>query len=108
MNATAGIVILVFVLTIFYASMGGNGGKPAPVVPKTPPAVSSTVDQASIPVADFVPELSQNLPQKIQGFILTFTKNKVSDWDANLMASSLAKYGQQYNVNPKLVTALIC
>lgn len=104
MDATAGIIILLFVITIFYASAGEKGRKPT----GPPPPVFSTIDQGSIPYPYFLSELGESFESRIQEFILTFTKKRVTPWDANLMASSITKYGKQYNVNPKLVTALIC
>ncbi len=100
MDATAAVVILLFVVTIFSASM--KGGLPFGKAP-----VFSTVDVTTIPDPSYMAVLGENAESRIENFILSFSK-KVSVWDANLMASSMVKYGQKYNVNPKLVAALVC
>ncbi len=104
MDATAAVVILLFVVTIFSASLGGGGGG----LPRgrTVP-ISSHVEAAALPNPDYNAIFGEDASGRIQKYILSFSK-KVSIWDANLMASSMVKYGQQYNVNPKLIAALVC
>lgn len=104
MDATGAIVILLFVVTIFSASLGGGGGG----LPhgRTVP-ISSQVDASALPNPDYSAVFGEDASGRIQNYILTFQK-KVSMYDANLMASSMIKYGQQYNVNPKLIAALVC
>lgn len=103
MDATGAVVILLFVVTIFTASMGGGGpfgGKP------TVPA-RSNLDAGTLPDPNYLSVVGEPIEDRIENFIKSFSK-KVSPWDANTMASSMVRYGQQYNVNPKLVAALVC
>ena len=100
MDATAAVVILLFVVTIFSASMQGG-------LPFGKPPVFSTVDVTTIPDPSYMAVLGEDVEDRIEDFILSFSK-KVSIWDANIMASCMVKYGQKYNVNPKLVAALVC
>jgi soluble lytic murein transglycosylase-like protein len=99
MDATGAIIILLFVVTIFSTSMGGGmmGG----------PQVHSRVDNATLPDPTYMAVIGEDAKAKIQNYILTFT-SKVNVWDASKMAYSMVKYGEQYNVNPKLVAALVC
>ncbi len=102
MDATAGIVILLFVVTIFSASMGGG-----PFGGKSSKPVYSNVDVTQVPDPSYMAVIGDNSEDKIQNFIMSFSK-KVSQWDASTMASCMVRYGQKYNVNPKLVAALVC
>lgn len=47
-----------------------------------------------------------NIKNRIQDFIKKCNK-KATSWDASLMADNIVKYSKKYNVNPKLVTAVI-
>ena len=104
MDATGAIVILLFVVTIFSASLGGGGGG-LPHGATVP--INTRVDAQSLPNPDYGAVFGEDASGRIQKYILSFQK-KVSMYDANLMASSMVKYGQQYNVNPKLIAALVC
>ena len=107
MDITSAVIIIIFVVTIFSASTGKGGRGPVP---------GAGASENKVPVyanlnVNAVPEPDYNVagedPQgKIEKFILSFNKN-TSYWDANLMASSMVKYGSMYDVNPKLVCALI-
>ena len=103
MDATAAVVVFLFVVTIFTASMKGGG--PFGGKPNVP--VRSNVDSSAIPDPAYLSVVGEPVEDKIESFILSFSK-KTSPWDANTMASSMVRYGQQYNVNPKLVAALVC
>jgi len=102
MDATGAIIILLFVVTIFSASMQGAGRRPSGHV-----FMSSPVDISNLPNPNYGSVIGEDVTGRIQTFILGFSK-KVSMWDANLMATSMIKYGERYNVNPKLVCALVC
>jgi len=106
-DAAAAIVTLIFVITIFSASTGGRvavpglgGGKEATV------PIYANLNVERIPDPDFISVAGDDSQNKIEKYILKFNKN-TSFWDANLMSSSMVKYGSMYNVNPKLVCALI-
>jgi len=100
MDATAAIIILLFVVTIFSASI--QQGQPGGL----PPA-HSTVETATLPDPSYMAVVGDNAHGKIYDFIMSFNR-KVSAWEANIMASTMVKYGQEYNVNPKLLAALVC
>jgi len=100
MDATAAVIVLLFVVTIFSASI--KGGAPSGSGP-----VFSNVDVTSIPDPTYLSVVGENTEDRIESYILNFSK-KVSPWDANVMASSMVRYGQKHNVNPKLVAALVC
>jgi hypothetical protein len=102
MDATAAVVILLFVVTIFSASMKGGG----PFAGRSTTVVNSNVDAGTLPDPTYMGVVGESTQDKIENFILSSYK-KVSPWDANLMAASMVRYGQQYNVNPKLVAALV-
>lgn len=104
MDAAGAIIILLFVVTIFSASLGGGGGGGAPS--RSGP-VFSHVDETSLPDPNYYSVMGEDLHGRIQTYILNFQK-KTSMWDANLMALSMVKYGEKYNVNPKLIAALVC
>jgi soluble lytic murein transglycosylase-like protein len=108
MDAAGAIIILIFVVTIFSASTGKGGRGPVPRggvgENKVPVYANLTVD--AVPGPDYSVVAGEDSQGKIERFILHFNKN-TSYWDANLMASSMVKYGSIYDVNPKLVCALI-
>ncbi len=99
MNTTTIIIIFVFVFTILSASMRGG-------VPREPGRVFSQVEITMQPNPTFLSVTAENPRDKIEKFILSYSKN-ISFWDAGIMAESIVKYSERYDVNPKLVTALI-
>lgn len=107
MDAAAAIVTLIFVVTILSASTGGRvsvpglgGGREATV------PIYANLNVEAIPDPDFISVAGDDSQNRIEKYILKFNKN-TSFWDANLMSGSMVKYGSMYNVNPKLVCALI-
>jgi len=100
MDGTAAVIILLFVVTIFGASIGGGP-------PSGSPPVNSSVDITTLPDPSYMAVDGEDLYGRIREYIQSFSK-KVSYWDAHQMATSMVKYGEQYNVNPKLVAALVC
>jgi len=107
MDATSAIVTLFFVYTIFSTSMGGKVSVPGlgwggeSRVP-----LHTNLNVSAIPDPDYMSISGAESQDKIEKFILKYNK-KTSFWDANCMSISLMKYGGMYNVNPKLVCALI-
>ncbi len=99
MDGTAAVVILLFVITIFTSSVSGP--------PKGQPNVSSSVDSTTLPDPSYISVVGRDVQGDIREYIMSFSK-KTSAWDASLMASCMVRYGEQYNVNPKLVAALVC
>ena len=107
MDAAAAIVTLIFVITIFSAATGGRvavpglgGGREATV------PIYTNLNVDAVPDPYFFSVAGENSQNKIEQYILKHNKN-TSYWDANLYATSMVKYGGMYNVNPKLVCALI-
>lgn len=108
MDVTAAIVTLIFVITILSASTGGKvavpglagGGKQASV------PIYSNLNVDAIPDPDFISVAGEDSQGRIEKYILKFNKN-TAFWDAGLMSASMVRYGGMYNVNPKLVCALI-
>ncbi|KAF0134656.1 MAG: Lytic transglycosylase catalytic [Candidatus Saganbacteria bacterium] len=116
-GSAATVVILIFVFSIV-----------ASVTNKTPKTTSAfkepkqeTFDNYSqfdtsqtytqtdikiIPEPVFPLENTEGIVQNIKSFILKYAK-KVEEWEAQSIADSILKYGQIYNVNPKLACALI-
>ena len=106
MDATAAIVVLIFVYTIFSASLGGKVGLPVIGGGEAKVPLHTNLNVQALPDPDFISVSGENSQTNIEKFILKFNK-KTSFWDANVMSSSMIRYGSMYNVNPKLVCALI-
>lgn len=103
METTSIIVILIFVYTIFSAGLKSDFAN----VPKESLSASNliTVESISIPI-DFYSVFNDEVSNSIKTFV---TKNatKVSIEEAEQIVEAIIRYSQQYNVNPKLITALI-
>jgi soluble lytic murein transglycosylase-like protein len=101
MDATTAGVILLFVITIL-SSVGGNRSAPNYNQLETaPPAVvvnlSSKLDWHYTGVSD------ESVSKNIQQFIMRYRKPD----EALEISDSIMRYSQAYDVNPKLVTALM-
>jgi hypothetical protein len=107
MDVAGAIVTLIFIITIFSASTGsrvavpGLGGGGETKVP-----MSTNLNVSSIPDPSYYSVAGENSQNKIEQFILKYNKN-LSYWDASLMSSSMVRHCSVYNVNPKLICALI-
>lgn len=108
MDATGAIVVLIFVITIFSSLNGGNvsvpglgGGNNTAKVP-----ISERLNVQAYPDPYFISISGEDAQGKIERYIMKKNKN-ISYWDAGLMSGALMKYGGIYNVNPKIVCALI-
>jgi len=109
-GTTATIVVLIFVFSI----IGGVTGKHTVVTGSGGTGYSQPQDDGKIytkadglePVIDFTPVNSELLNSSLKNFISGYSK-RLDDGEAQAMADSLVKYSQIYNVNPKLVCALI-
>ncbi len=107
-GATTTVVILIFVFSIIGAATNKKGDENAPSPVQTQieervDVVHTTVE-VDIPPYEFVDDIENK--QKIKTFILSYAK-KVSEYEADEISRSIVSYSKQYNVNPKLVTALI-
>ncbi len=106
MDATATIVSILFVITIISASTGGKVAVPG----------LGSSDNDKVPIYSnvnvTVPDPSYNSvanevsQDKLEQFMLKYNKN-LSYWDASLMSASMLKHCSMYDVNPKLLCALI-
>lgn len=106
MDATGAIIVLIFVITIISASTGGRIAIPGLGGGQGTVPIYTNLNVDAIPNPTFISVAGENQQGSIEKFILKFNKN-ISYWDANLMSASMIKYGSIYNVNPKLVCALI-
>lgn len=105
MDVAGAVIILLFVVTIFSSSV-----QQGPTSTKTPPSrppVHSNITNTALPDPYFSAVVGENVEERIKSYILSFNK-KVSSWDAGKMAYCMVKYGKEYDVNPKLVAALVC
>lgn len=107
MDAAAIIVTLIFVVTILSASTGGKvsvpglgGGREATV------PVYANLNVEAMPEPDFISVAGDDSENRIEKFIQKYNK-KTSFWDADMMSGSMVKYGGMYNVNPRLICALV-
>ncbi len=103
MDGTTALVILLFVVTIF-SSFGGNQGyaPPASPAPTTP-----TVSQPATPRGPINPSylavVGENARSSINYFISKYRKPV----ESSSITDSIMRHSQAYNVNPKLVAALM-
>lgn len=100
------IVVLLFVVTMFQ-SFGGNTGytaRPTPP-PTTPKQVSQPAKYYPKGKIDpsYTPALVKNPRTSIQNYVAKYRKPA----QALQITDSIMKHSKKYNVNPKLVTALI-
>ena len=106
MDATGAIIVLIFVITIFSASNGGRIAVPGLGGGETKVPIYANLNVEAIPESSYIAVAGEDPQSKIEKFILKYNKN-TSYWDASLMSASMVKYGSEYNVNPKLICALI-
>jgi hypothetical protein len=108
MDATGAIVVLIFVITIFSSLNGGNISVPGAGGGNNTAKVSITerLNVQGYPDPYYISVSGEDAQGKIEQFIIKKNKN-LSYWDAGLMSSAMMKYGGIYNVNPKIVCALI-
>jgi soluble lytic murein transglycosylase-like protein len=107
MDATSAIVVLIFVITIFSSATGNKVGLPGLGGGESKVPINTTLNVQAIPDPYYVSISGEDARAKMESFIQKKNKN-LSYWDAASMSESLMKYGGVYNVNPKLVCALMC
>lgn len=101
MDVTGAAVVLIFLYAIF----SGWGGK-MPEGQYPPANFGSSVEiVANIPVS-YTAVSDSNLQDSISRFTVLRAK-KLSRDQIDQVVASILKYGQQYDVNPKLVAAMI-
>jgi len=105
MDTTTAIIILVFVVTIF-SSFGGNKGYTPPSAPQPMPHPTFSRPAGSMYAPldpSYLAVVGENARFSIKSYILSFRK----EWEAEAITDAIMRHSQKYNVNPKLVTALI-
>ena len=102
MDATTGIIILLFVVTIF-SSFGGNQGYTRPTAP--PPSFSRPALPVSKSNIDptYLAVVGENARSSIQNYICRFRK----PGEAVAITNSIMRHSQKYDINPKLIAALM-
>ncbi|OGC29101.1 hypothetical protein A2311_03870 [candidate division WOR-1 bacterium RIFOXYB2_FULL_48_7] len=98
MDATAGVVIFIFVVSIF-SSFGGNKGYTPPNVPSG--QIYSSVE-ATVPSHTY-----NSTDEAVRAAIQKYIAKYRSHDEAIEITAAIIKNSEEYNINPKLVTALI-
>ena len=106
MDATTGIIILVFVVTIF-SSLGGNQGytPPGHTRPTPPPKIIRPVAPAGSSSVDptYLGAGGMSAKSSIQQYILRFR----NPGEAVAITNAIMRHSQKFDVNPKLIAALM-
>ena len=105
-GATTTVIILIFVFSIFGAAVNKkeppqNASKPA----YETGIVHTNVD-TDIPSELFAAGYVDGITNQIKTFVRRYAK-KVPESDASQISESIVRYSKQFDVNPRLVTALI-
>ncbi|NQU16521.1 MAG: lytic transglycosylase domain-containing protein [Candidatus Saganbacteria bacterium] len=107
MDATSVIVILIFAFSIISGVTGVKDSQYAKTPAQTP---SGTYLQKpahlEVPGPNFQDGVINDLQSRIDSFIRKYAR-KTSRADAPQIAESIVRYSRKYNVNPRLVTALV-
>ena len=101
MDATGAVVVLIFM----YSILSGLGGKMPESGYQAPVAGYSTEITSNVPVT-YTAVYDAGLQDSISRFAVLRAK-KLSRDQIDQVVGSILKYGQQYDVNPKLVAAMI-
>lgn len=107
MDATTAAVILIFVISIF-SGFGHNQGYTPPSTPPTPfrpPAAETPKQVVSVtePPSNFAAVDPVLAHSAIKNYVFKYRSSEQS----TQIASSIVRHSQTYDVNPKLVAALI-
>jgi soluble lytic murein transglycosylase-like protein len=112
MDVTTGAIVLIFVISIF-SGMGNNKGYTTPSAPKFPVAAPTTAPtpagaiDTGVAIVPPPAHFAAVDPVATPTAIKTYIKKYRSDDLAGEIAGSIMKHSQTYDVNPKLVAALI-
>ena len=104
MDAASAIVILIFVISIF-SGFGHNQGYKPPSLPTTLPTTG--VINPEVTVAEPPAHYLAVEPVSAQNDIISYIKKYRSSELAVSIAGSIMKHASVYDVNPKLVAALM-
>ncbi|MFA5875707.1 MAG: transglycosylase SLT domain-containing protein [Candidatus Margulisiibacteriota bacterium] len=107
MDGTSIAIVLLFVIAIF-SSMPNQppGQAPSEVVGPRSELFKVTISAADIPPANYFIPPGQNLESNICDFITAYARPANRGY-APQIAGAIMKYSQEYDVNPRLLTALI-
>lgn len=103
MDITAGVIVVLFVITIF-SGLGGNKGYNQPS--------GNNYDEGFVSMEAVAPDVSNLLSfeadsvsdkSAIQSFIQKYRNPE----ESQIIADSILKYSTEYNVNPKLIAAMM-
>ncbi|NQT29316.1 MAG: lytic transglycosylase domain-containing protein [Candidatus Saganbacteria bacterium] len=100
-GVSTAIIVLLFAATIF-GSLGSNKGYTPPSVPESKIPAAVVVQQSSVNPKYFA-VVGQNVRPSIQKYIANYRNPD----EAAAITDSIMRHSQAYQVNPKLVTALI-
>ncbi|MBI5700931.1 lytic transglycosylase domain-containing protein [Candidatus Saganbacteria bacterium] len=107
---TSTIIILVFVFSIIGSATHHKKGpiaeKPGQTIGIASPGTVYGTVESVVPIESFEGVTLEGLSDKIKSFTLRYGKN-LPESDAQSISENVIKYSKQYDVNPKLVTALI-
>ncbi len=103
MDLTSALVVLIFVSTLFSTIGDRDVSSRASY---TPSQVTATSVNVEAPPSDFVSSMGQDAAEKIQRFVISKAR-KISREEIDTLVSSIMKYSEQYNVNPRIAAGLI-
>ncbi|OGC19021.1 hypothetical protein A3J90_06265 [candidate division WOR-1 bacterium RIFOXYC2_FULL_37_10] len=108
-STIATIVILVFTMSIF-STVTGTKSEPvlkndntAIIEQNTP--ICTTIDSTPVPKKEFA-DCEEGELYRIRNFVLNYGNN-ISELDADEIYNNIIKHSRYYNLNPKIVAALI-
>lgn len=101
MEITNSVIILLFVISIF-SNLGKKETRFDPNQITQAPAINYSI----LPSVNYSASLEADTKESLNRFVLQRAK-KISAEDSALIVESIMKYSKEYDVNPKLVAALI-
>jgi soluble lytic murein transglycosylase-like protein len=109
MDTTTAAIILIFVISVFSGFGHNNGYKPPSPPPSAPAAPLPTTGIIDTEVSVAVPPSNYAAvePVSAQNAIISYIRKYRSPDLAVSIGTSIMKHSAAYNVNPKLVAALI-
>ena len=112
MDGTSLAIILLVVFAIFSSvpqAPPSSNYQPGPIIESSAPRsdlFGSTLNVADLPPAKCVVVPSQNIEERIRKFIYSYARSSNRKYAAEI-AAAIMKHSRNYDVNPRLVAALI-